>query len=117
MPESKHSVHRGNAYRYVNFDAIEEDSTPGNQPNGKALGWMKNKGKALGRGKGGNNGADDESPIRLDQLGDALNSDYDLYSCGKNGESAPTIDDPLSRDDVVRGRDGTYIGPVSQFKP
>lgn len=95
----------GNAYRYVNFDGIETASTPGNQPRGRAL------------GRGRNNGANVESQIRLDQFGDPLNSDYDLYSCGKDGKSTPSIDDPLSRDDVVRGRDGAFIGPASQFEP
>lgn len=122
LPESLEEVKSGgladpwgNSYRYLNFETIEEASTPENQPRGRAQGRARNQGTARGRGR--NNGANVESQIRLDQLGDSLNSDYDLYSCGKDGASAPSIDDPLSLDDVVRGRDGAYIGPVSQFEP
>jgi general secretion pathway protein G len=112
LPESLEEVKSGgltdpwgNSYRYLNFDAIQKTSDSGKQPKGNAKGWDKN-------GKAG-----DENSIRLDQSDEPLNSDYDLYSCGKDGKSAPSIDDPLSRDDVVRGRDGAYIGPVSHFQP
>jgi general secretion pathway protein G len=39
-----------------------------------------------------------------------LNKDFDLYSRGVDGESAMPLTEPASRDDVVRARDGTYIG-------
>jgi general secretion pathway protein G len=39
-----------------------------------------------------------------------LNSDFDLYSLGPDGESAPTLPAAPSRDDVVRARNGAYIG-------
>ena len=39
-----------------------------------------------------------------------LNTDFDLYSRGADGESAMPLTEPASRDDVVRARDGTYIG-------
>ena len=116
LPESLEEVKSGgladpwgNSYRYLNFadleDAIEEEAAADSD--------KKPKGKAKGKTK--KDKAGEENSIRLDSLNAPLNSDYDLYSCGKDGESAPSIDDPLSRDDVVRGRDGAYIGPVSQF--
>jgi general secretion pathway protein G len=39
-----------------------------------------------------------------------LNTDFDLYSRGADGESAVPLTEPASRDDVVRARDGSYIG-------
>jgi general secretion pathway protein G len=89
----------GNSYRYLNFAALEADPEeeapdPGKEPKGKAKGKAK-KGEAGG-----------ENSVRLDQFDAPLNSDYDLYSCGRDGRSAPSIDDPLSRDDIVRGHDG-----------
>ena len=39
-----------------------------------------------------------------------LNTDFDLYSRGADGESAMPLTEPASRDDVVRARDGAYIG-------
>jgi general secretion pathway protein G len=39
-----------------------------------------------------------------------INSDYDLYSMGPDGKSASPLTSALSHDDIVRGRNGAYIG-------
>ena len=39
-----------------------------------------------------------------------LNTDFDLYSLGPDGESALALPAAPSRDDVVRAGDGAYIG-------
>jgi general secretion pathway protein G len=39
-----------------------------------------------------------------------LNTDFDLYSLGPDGESALTLRAAQSRDDVVRAADGAFIG-------
>jgi general secretion pathway protein G len=44
-----------------------------------------------------------------------INSDYDLYSMGKDGESVPPLTARASRDDVIRANDGAYIGLASEF--
>ena len=41
---------------------------------------------------------------------DPLNSDFDLYSLGPDGESALALPAAPSHDDVVRAKDGKYIG-------
>jgi general secretion pathway protein G len=46
-----------------------------------------------------------------------LNTDFDLYSLGKDGESVPPLVPPVSRDDVVRARDGRFIGLAADFDP
>ena len=46
-----------------------------------------------------------------------LNSDYDLYSLGKDGDSKPPLVTPVSRDDIVRARDGQFIGMAKDFDP
>ena len=46
-----------------------------------------------------------------------LNSDFDLYSTGKDGQSKGPLVTPVSRDDVVRARDGRFIGLASEFDP
>jgi general secretion pathway protein G len=46
-----------------------------------------------------------------------LNSDFDLYSLGKDGKSKPPLVTPDSRDDVVRARDGLFIGLAKDFDP
>lgn len=44
-----------------------------------------------------------------------INSDYDLYSMGEDGRSVPPLTGGPSRDDVVRGRDGAFIGLATDY--
>lgn len=46
-----------------------------------------------------------------------LNTDFDLYSMGKDGKTLAPLVPPVSRDDVVRARDGSFIGLASDFDP
>ena len=39
-----------------------------------------------------------------------LNSDYDLWSNGKDGDSKPPLTAKVSYDDIIRANDGAYIG-------
>ena len=52
---------------------------------------------------------------RFDKLANPLNVDFDLYSVGKNGMSAPGLDKPESQDDVVRADNGEFVGMASEF--
>ncbi len=53
---------------------------------------------------------------RKDQFGDSINSDFDLYSMGKDGESKDSIKDKKSLDDIIRASNGGYIGLVSKWR-
>jgi len=44
-----------------------------------------------------------------------INSDYDLYSRGHDGRSQPPLMASMSQDDVVRGRNGGFVGLASNF--
>ena len=46
-----------------------------------------------------------------------LNSDFDLYSVGKDGESALPLPPRASHDDVIRARNGRFIGLARDFDP
>lgn len=46
-----------------------------------------------------------------------LNSDFDLYSVGRDGLTASSLGNSKSRDDVVRARDGRFIGTAEEFDP
>jgi prepilin-type N-terminal cleavage/methylation domain-containing protein len=46
-----------------------------------------------------------------------LNSDFDLYSIGRDGLTEAALSNKASRDDVVRARDGRFIGPAEEFDP
>ena len=44
-----------------------------------------------------------------------INSDFDLYSKGKNGRSVAPLVAADSQDDVVRANDGAFIGLASTY--
>jgi general secretion pathway protein G len=46
-----------------------------------------------------------------------INTDYDLYSMGKDGASQPPLTAKASRDDIVRANDGRFIGLASDYDP
>jgi general secretion pathway protein G len=46
-----------------------------------------------------------------------LNSDYDLYSIGPDGLTAASLTNAKSRDDIIRARDGAFIGTAAEFDP
>jgi len=52
---------------------------------------------------------------RRDKLFKPLNSEYDLYSLGKDGMTEEKLDKKESLDDVVRAIDGGFIGLASRF--
>ncbi len=46
-----------------------------------------------------------------------LNSDFDLYSIGPDGLTQASLGHAWSRDDIVRARDGAFIGTAQEFDP
>ncbi len=62
-------------------------------------------------GKGGK----DKPQPRKDRWEVPLNSDFDLYSMGKDGDSLPTLRAKASWDDIVRASDGGYVGLASEY--
>lgn len=44
-----------------------------------------------------------------------INSDYDLYSPGPDGQSKPPLTAKPSRDDIVRASDGGFIGLADKY--
>jgi general secretion pathway protein G len=46
-----------------------------------------------------------------------INSDFDLYSLGKDGATSPPLNAKASRDDVVRASDGRFVGLARDFDP
>lgn len=54
---------------------------------------------------------------RQDKKLKPLNSDFDLYSVGRDGLTAASLSNKSSRDDIVRARDGGFIGTAEEFDP
>jgi general secretion pathway protein G len=53
--------------------------------------------------------------IRKDHNLHPLNSEFDLYSVGKDGRSAAPLTAQASKDDVIWARDGAFIGLASDY--
>jgi general secretion pathway protein G len=63
--------------------------------------------KGKGKGTPGN--------ARKDHSLIPINSDFDLFSVGKDGKSTPALTSVWSQDDLVRANNGGYIGLVSNY--
>jgi general secretion pathway protein G len=53
--------------------------------------------------------------LRTNADGDDANTDFDLYSDGKDGASATSLADDDSADDIVRTNNGAFIGKASDI--
>ena len=53
--------------------------------------------------------------VRKDGKLNPLNTDYDLFSQGKDGDSKGPLNAKASRDDIVRANNGSYIGLGEDF--
>jgi len=52
---------------------------------------------------------------RKDHFQVPLNTDYDVYSMGKDGKSQPPLTAEASRDDIVRACNGAFVGLASEY--
>jgi general secretion pathway protein G len=52
---------------------------------------------------------------RKDRFLVPINSSFDLYSVGKDGQSVAPLTARFSQDDVIRANDGSYIGLASNY--
>ena len=53
--------------------------------------------------------------LRKDRFLVPLNSDFDLYSMGKDGRTQPPLTAHASHDDILRANDGGYVGLASEY--
>jgi general secretion pathway protein G len=53
--------------------------------------------------------------LRKDRFMVPVNTDFDLYSNGRDGDSRPPFTARASHDDIVRCNDGGYIGFASEY--
>lgn len=60
-------------------------------------------------------GTKGKGAARKDRRLNPLNSDYDLFSAGRNGVFKAQISQKDSLDDVIRARGGAYIGLAEDF--
>lgn len=86
----------GNAYQYLDLTTFDD----------KGKSAEKTKGKD--KDKGGGDGP--KVKPRKDKNLKPLNTDFDLFSMGADGDYKDTLSAAASRDDIVRANDGTFIG-------
>jgi len=60
-------------------------------------------------------GLQGKGKMRKDKNLVPINTQYDLYSVGADGQSKPPLTVPVSRDDVIMANDGNYIGVASNY--
>lgn len=53
--------------------------------------------------------------LRKDKNLVPINSDFDLYSMGPDGDSKKPLTAKASRDDIIRAADGAYIGVAEDY--
>ena len=56
-----------------------------------------------------------QGQLRKDRNLVPINSDYDLYSVGADGDTRPPLNARPSRDDIVRASDGSFVGLAEEF--
>jgi general secretion pathway protein G len=52
---------------------------------------------------------------RKDKFLNPVNSDYDLYSMGKDGATALPFTSARGRDDIVRANNGQFLGLAEEY--
>jgi general secretion pathway protein G len=52
---------------------------------------------------------------RRDRNLNPINTDYDFYSMGPDGQTAPQLNSKKGKDDIVRALNGAYIGIAGDF--
>jgi len=63
----------------------------------------------------GNKDLKGKGKLRRDKALNPLNSDYDLYSMGKDRKTSTNLNAKDSRDDIVRAINGGYVGLAEEF--
>jgi general secretion pathway protein G len=53
--------------------------------------------------------------VRKDKNLHPLNTDYDLYSMGPDGDTQVPLTAKASRDDIIRANDGGFVGNASDY--
>lgn len=111
----------------VDFSAIQNDwhtSLAVDSGNHQALLHVAQGGGGGGAGGGGNGGANGGGGgppcggvggARKDRFLVPINSDFDIYSMGKNKDTVAPLNPPKSHDDVIRASDGGFYGLAKNF--
>lgn len=110
----------GNPYEYLRIQGSNTTNTNASSNSSNASNG-KGSGKANNNSQSSNNSGNTASlntglgKLRKDKNLVPINSDFDLYSKGPDGQSASPLTASISQDDIVRGRNGTFFGKASEY--
>ena len=62
-----------------------------------------------------NGGSNWHGKCRRDRNLNPLNTDYDLYSIGADGQTSKQVNNKVSLDDIIRANNGSFIGLGADF--
>lgn len=93
----------GNAYQYLDLSAPVASSGSGAGGTGSA------------NANSGSNSSGSTGLARKNRNLVPINTDYDLYSMGRDGRSVSPLTANDSRDDIVRANNGAFIGKVEDY--
>lgn len=101
------AIHNGQSQGYLHLTATGGNGGGAGAGNSGSTGG----GSSTGGGPpcGGVGGA------RKDRFLVPINSDFDMYSMGKNLDSVASLNPPKSQDDVIRASDGGFYGLARNF--
>lgn len=103
--------------RTIGNDALGYDAQYGTAPNNLyELGYDQNldpwgHSYQFRNSNNGNGGGQE----RTDRFSVAVNSYFDLYSMGPDGQSAPALTSAQSQDDILWAGDGSFIGQATNY--
>jgi general secretion pathway protein G len=84
-------------------------------PWGNPYQYLKIAGATIPGPGGGGGGSSIMDSVRKDRFLVPVNTDYDLYSMGKDGKSHAPFTAPESLDDIARANNGGYVGIAANF--
>jgi general secretion pathway protein G len=87
----------GTPYQYLRIETSSQDEDTGN-----GTGAGKDLGSLMGK-------------VRKNRFMVPINTDYDLYSRGKDRQSVSPLTAQHSRDDIIRANNGGFVGLASNF--
>lgn len=111
------AIHNGQPQGYLHLTAAGSNGGGGGSAGGSGGG--AGAGTSGSTGGGGSNGGGPPcggvGGARKDRFLVPINSDFDMYSMGKNLDSVASLNPPKSQDDVIRASDGGFYGLARNF--